>query len=577
MKPSKYNGSRSIAIKINLAFLLFAFIASVILVLLQRGFLLQKNDSDSLGCSSRSCKLKITEEKRNAKNEVKEKEKKIALENAPEFLIGLDEKTRIGLVKLEEDEIRASGIKGKLTVLNFDMISETNITWKDLFPNWIDEECEVGPQPTCPTFPMPNLSTFDEVDLVIAQLPCQRPKEGWNRDVFRLQVHLIAANLAAKKGRRNGRGEVKVVLTSRCEPMRDIFRCDDLVKKEGTWWLYEINAVRLEEKVRSPPGTCELVLPLRDEGKNKGFDVTKLKPLLYNHPQTEAYVTVLHSSDAYVCGAIALAYSIRKVGSTRDLILLHDEFISPAQLHALQAAGWSLRKIERIHNPNPRPDGLFEYNYSKFRIFQLTDYDKLVFIDSDIVVLRNLDILFSFPSISARVDHDELFNSGIMVVEPSNCTFKNIMLNINSVESYNGGDQGFLNEIFVWWHRLPRRTNFFKVTWENTMKEKLMLDTMFVADPAQLYTIHYFGLKPWMCYRDYDCNWDLDNVREYANDEAHWRWWRIYDEIDESLKPMCKLSTEQKNKLERWRSEAEQKGYNDAHWKRSILDPRRDE
>ncbi|KAJ1687249.1 hypothetical protein LUZ63_018639 [Rhynchospora breviuscula] len=328
--------------------------------------------------------------------------------------------------------------------------------------------------------------------------------------------------------------------------MRDLFRCDDLVKKDGTWWMYEIDAMRLEEKMQSPPGTCELILPLRDEGPNKGFDLEKLKPLQQlQRQQREAYVTVLHSSDTYVCGAITLAHSIHIVGPPMILYF-------------------------SMMNSSTQP------SFVPF-VMPLTEYDKIVFIDADIVVLRNLDVLFNFPSISAHVDHDEFFNSGVMVVEPSNCTFKTIMLNINSVESYNGGDQGFLNEIFVWWHRLPRKTNFFKVTWENTTEEKLMLDLMFAADPPQVYAIHYFGVKPWMCYKDYDCNWDLESVRNFANDEAHWRWWRVYDGMDQGLRRMCRLLTQQKNNLNHFRRQGGKMRYSDGHWKLNITDPRKDQ
>ncbi|KAJ4796594.1 Hexosyltransferase [Rhynchospora pubera] len=566
MKPSNSDSTTKshVVRNIHIAFLLLVLVATITLYI-QPVYLFQNNSG--------------TKDLRKAENRIvngKTKVGKIAIEKAPGFLAGLDEKTRIGLVNLPYDDAKSCGINGSLTVVDFDVVSN-DITWNDLYPSWIDEEGESGSHPTCPTIPMPDFSAFNDIDLVVAQLPCWRPEAGWNRDVFRLQVHLVAANLAVKKGKRNKiNGAVKLVFTSRCEPMRDLFRCDDLVKKDGTWWMYEVDVMRLEDKVRSPPGTCELISPLLDEGPNKGFDAGKFKPLPSHRRQREAYVTVLHSSDTYVCGAITLAHSIRKVGSTRDLVLLHDEFINPTQLRFLGNAGWSLRQIERIHNPHPRSDRLYEYSYSKFHIFQLTEYDKIVFLDADIMVLRNLDMLFNFPSISARGDHDELFNAGIMVVEPSNCTFKTFMLNINSVKSYDGGDQGFLNEMFVWWHRLPRRTNFFKMIWANTTKEKLKFDSMFVADPPQLYAIHYFGLKPWMCYRDYDCNWDLETVRGFANDEAHWRWWRVYDGMDEGLKKMCRLSIKQKRNLNHFRLQASKMRYSDGHWKWNITDPRKD-
>ena len=49
----------------------------------------------------------------------------------------------------------------------------------------------------------------------------------------------------------------------------------------------------------------------------------------------EAYVTVLHSSEAYVCGAIALAQSIHQINSTRDLVLLADDLIGLKSTSAL--------------------------------------------------------------------------------------------------------------------------------------------------------------------------------------------------------------------------------------------------
>lgn len=59
---------------------------------------------------------------------------KIAIEKAPEFLYGLDEKTRIGLVNLQYDDAKSCGIKGSLTVVDFEAVPN-NITWKELLPN----------------------------------------------------------------------------------------------------------------------------------------------------------------------------------------------------------------------------------------------------------------------------------------------------------------------------------------------------------------------------------------------------------------------------------------------------------
>ena len=72
---------------------------------------------------------------------------------------------------------------------------------------------------------------------------------------------------------------------------------------------------------------------------------------------------------------------------------------------------------------------------SKISIFNLTQFDKIVYLDYDIVILRNIDELFNYPHLSACEDiswfHPNLFpetnefhkwtafNMGVMVVVPN--------------------------------------------------------------------------------------------------------------------------------------------------------------
>lgn len=177
----------------------------------------------------------------------------------------------------------------------------------------------------------------------------------------------------------------------------------------------------------------------------------------------EAYVTILHSSEAYVCGAIALAQSLLQTNTTKHLLLLADNSITPKSLDALNAAGWDIMKIDRIRSPFAEKGSYNEWNYSKLRIWQLANYDKVIFIDSDLLILKNIDSFFALPQLSAAANNKMRFNSGVMVVEPSGCLFEELMANSFELESYNGGDQGFLNEVFTWWHRLPSTVNHLKI------------------------------------------------------------------------------------------------------------------
>lgn len=276
----------------------------------------------------------------------------------------------------------------------------------------------------------------------------------------------------------------------------------------------------------------------------------------------EAYVTVLHSSEAYVCGAIALAHSIIQSNSTRDLFLLHDGNISPNSLTGLRTAGWKIRKIDRMRSTFAEKGSYNEWNYSKLKMWLLTWYDKVVFIDSDFLVLKNMDWLFGYPQLSAAPNNKTLFNSGIMVIEPSLCLFEDLMVKSLKVESYNGGDQGFLNEVFTWWHRLPTKVNHLKIfVWNQTV-------------PEDVSAIHFLGLKPWMCYRDYDCNWDIKERQDFASDEAHKKWWQVYDTMPEKLQKYCGLTEHMDWRIKKWRGIAKNLRLPDEHWKIGVTDPR---
>lgn len=173
----------------------------------------------------------------------------------------MGKRMKIGMVNMEEeDDISEWNKHGKTIPIYFEKVSSF-FNWTDLFPEWIDEE-EESDVPTCPEIPMPDFTTYEKMDMIVAKLPCKYPKEGWGRDVLRLQVHLIVANLVVKKGKR----DIKVVFWSKCRPMMELFRCNDLVKKESDWWFYEVDVKRLEQKISLPVGSCNLALPLWEQG-----------------------------------------------------------------------------------------------------------------------------------------------------------------------------------------------------------------------------------------------------------------------------------------------------------------------
>ena len=93
--------------------------------------------------------------------------------------------------------------------------------------------------------------------------------------------------------------------------------------------------------------------------------------------------------------------------------------------------------------------------------------------------------------------------------------------------------------------------------------------------PENLYAIHYLGLKPWMCYQDYDCNWDIQEYQQFASDFAHKKWWKIYQAMPKKLRPFCKLTPKMDARIKKWRAKAENANLPDRHWKIKVKDRRR--
>lgn len=195
---------------------------------------------------------------------------------ANEFKKG--QKIKIGLVNIDEIDsaYTRSGARKELHGLantetvnvKFDQISSEYRTWKEFFPEWIDEERKWR-TPKCPEIPMPRLEDYRELDVVVARVPCGNgtEKEGI-RDVFRLQVNLVVANLAVESGwvSPDVHREIYVVFVGSCGPMVELFGCDDMMMHRGECWVYKPDMMRLKQKLLMPLGTCQIAPPYAQTG-----------------------------------------------------------------------------------------------------------------------------------------------------------------------------------------------------------------------------------------------------------------------------------------------------------------------
>jgi xylan alpha-glucuronosyltransferase len=174
-----------------------------------------------------------------------------------------NENLKVGLLNFNPDEFSKSQILLAHSTVSNIQLEQSNATWDELFPEWIDEEEEFN-VPTCPKLPQPSAPKGVYFDLIMVKLPCRR-EANWTRDVGRLHLQLSAARVAVDSLMEGGK-KVHVLIVSKCFPIPNLFKCNRLVLREGDVWLYKPEMDELIEKLRLPVGSCKLALPYSEIG-----------------------------------------------------------------------------------------------------------------------------------------------------------------------------------------------------------------------------------------------------------------------------------------------------------------------
>jgi alpha-N-acetylglucosamine transferase len=119
--------------------------------------------------------------------------------------------------------------------------------------------------------------------------------------------------------------------------------------------------------------------------------------------------TTLITNTKYLSGLLTLDYSLKKAGSKYPLVALYTETF-PAKGHqALKARNIPAREIQYLLPSVPKEytqDPRFYDCWSKLAPFSLTEYDRVVQLDSDMMVLKNMDELMDIQLDDASMNGD---------------------------------------------------------------------------------------------------------------------------------------------------------------------------
>lgn len=221
-----------------------------------------------------------------------------------------------------------------------------------------------------------------------------------------------------------------------------------------------------------------------------------------------SYVTLL-SSDDFLPGVIMLDWSLKRVRVQYSLHVLCSDCISETSIIKLKHRKISFQRLNEhipVDDNINKEAGYDHWNrtFDKLYVWTLTQFDKVVYLDSDMQVIANIDHLFGCPHMSAvRADAfnepglDKL-NSGLMVIEPNTEEFFGLcsLLRSNIIRLKRMGDQDVIRAYYHDWGRdeeLTLRPGF------NVLYSEVSSGVIHESDVSPVSVIHYIGSrKPWM-------------------------------------------------------------------------------
>ncbi|KAG7452346.1 uncharacterized protein BT62DRAFT_916022 [Guyanagaster necrorhizus] len=259
-----------------------------------------------------------------------------------------------------------------------------------------------------------------------------------------------------------------------------------------------------------------------------------------------AFVTLL-TSDFYLPGALALAAALKDIHPSpaippqvefQTVCLVTPETVDVSTIKLLRRAYNIVIGVEVIAQEDDkglkllgRPD--LNTVLTKLHVFRLTQYSKIVFLDADVLPIRPLSHLFSLPyefSAVPDVGWPDIFNSGVMVLSPGEDKFSELSSLLKSKGSWDGGDQGLLNE---WrggnWNRLS-------FTYNTTPTAAYTYAPAYERFGSQIKAIHFIGPnKPWNSiphrppFSGQDSFTVAEISRAYDYTSLLDRWFNVYD------------------------------------------------
>ncbi len=247
-----------------------------------------------------------------------------------------------------------------------------------------------------------------------------------------------------------------------------------------------------------------------------------------------AWATLL-TQPSYLAGVRTLRASLAEAGSAFPLVVMVTAGIDTGTRDLLRGEGCVVREVEPLRPASDLADSYanarFAEVWTKLAVWRLTEFDRVVFLDADMLVVRPMDELFdlqlargeiaashacrcnpnriaSYPADwtpencfythcrglghTSEPGVDDYLNAGFLVLTPDHAVYDDLVRTLAAVDDLSRfpfAEQDFLNEYYAGrWQPLPYVYNALKT---------LQFQHPTLRNGADVKNIHYIIDKPW--------------------------------------------------------------------------------
>lgn len=203
------------------------------------------------------------------------------------------------------------------------------------------------------------------------------------------------------------------------------------------------------------------------------------------------YVTYL-SNDRDYKGALLLNYNLKKYSHKYNLACIVLEGVSENIKTILKKSNiilyeFNLKNILLEFNVSEEFSNYLvdKHYYGKFIIFKLTEYDKIIYLDTDLLIKENIDNLFTYDTIDNKIYMT--YDVGQTNIEINGETYKDLIFRKNE---YNSGVIVFKPSINIY-NKCYKNLNIFENNKNELFTDQTILNLLNTNNEINVKYLHF--------------------------------------------------------------------------------------